>query len=85
MLMIRMARFGAKKKPTYRLVVIDKERARNSRAVEVVGHYNPVANPKQVHLDYDRITYWTKSGAQLSDTVARLVKNYPQPAEQPVA
>ena len=83
--MIRMARFGAKKKPTYRLVVIDKERARNSRAVEVVGHYNPVANPKQVHLDYDRITYWTKSGAQLSDTVARLVKNYPQPAEQPVA
>ena len=85
MLMIRMARFGAKKKPTYRLVVIDKERARNSRAVEVVGHYNPVANPKQVHLKYDRIDYWTKSGAQLSDTVARLLKNNPQPAEQPAA
>ena len=43
MLMIRLARFGAKKKPTYRLVVIEKERARNSRAVEVVGHYNPVS------------------------------------------
>ena len=45
MLMIRLARFGAKKKPTYRVVVIEKERARDSRAVEVVGHYNPVANP----------------------------------------
>ena len=41
MLMIRLARFGAKKKPTYRVVVIDKERARDSRAVEVVGTYNP--------------------------------------------
>ena len=48
MLMIRLARFGAKKKPTYRLVVIEKERARNSRAVEVVGHYNPVSRPKEL-------------------------------------
>ena len=44
MLMIRLARFGAKKKPTYRVVMMDKERARNSRAVEVVGHYNPVSS-----------------------------------------
>ena len=51
MLMIRLARFGAKKKPTYRVVVIDKERARNSRAVEVVGHYNPVAKPAAVKLN----------------------------------
>ena len=43
MLAIRLARFGAKKKPTYRVVVIEKERARDSRAVEVVGFYNPVA------------------------------------------
>ena len=41
MLMIRLARFGAKKKPSYRVVVIDKERARDSRAVEVVGTYSP--------------------------------------------
>lgn len=85
MLMIRLARFGAKKKPTYRLVVIEKDRARNSRAVEVVGHYNPVADPKQVHLKYDRIGHWQKNGAQLSETVARLLKNHPQPAEQPAA
>lgn len=83
--MIRLARFGAKKKPTYRLVVIEKERARNSRAVEVVGHYNPVANPKVVSLKHDRIEYWTKNGAQLSDTVERLLKNNPAPAAQPVA
>ena len=83
MLMIRMARFGAKKKPTYRLVVIQKERARDSRAVEVVGHYNPVASPKVVSLKRDRIEYWMKNGAQPSDTVARLLKSTPaepQPA-----
>ncbi len=84
MLMIRMARFGAKKKPTYRLVVIEKERARNSRAVEVVGHYNPVSKPKEIVIKHDRVEHWVKSGAQLSDTVARLVKNNPAPvSEQP--
>ncbi len=48
MLMIRLARFGGKKKPTYRVVVIDKERARDSRSVEVVGTYSPVAKPTAV-------------------------------------
>ena len=50
MLAIRLARFGAKKKPTYRVVVIDKERARNSRSVEVVGHYNPIAKPAEIRI-----------------------------------
>ena len=77
MLMIRLARFGAKKKPTYRLVVIEKDRARNSRAVEVLGHYNPVAKPKQVVIKHDRVDHWIKNGAQPSDTVARLLKTYP--------
>jgi small subunit ribosomal protein S16 len=83
MLMIRLARFGAKKKPTYRVVVIDKERARDSRSVEVVGHYNPVRQPTEVHLDYDRIQHWIKSGAQPSETVARLLKRFPAPAAVP--
>ena len=74
MLMIRMARFGAKKKPSYRLVVIDKERARDSKAIEVVGTYNPVAQPHQVNLKHDRIEHWMKNGAQASDTVQRLMK-----------
>jgi len=80
MLMIRMARFGAKKKPTYRVVVIDKERARDSRSVEVVGVYNPVSQPPVVNLKHDRIEYWMKNGAQPSDTVIRLLKSNPAPA-----
>ena len=84
MLMIRLARFGAKKKPFYRIVVIEKERARNGRNLEVVGHYNPVTTPAQVLLKHDRIDYWKQHGAQLSDTVKRLVEKNPVVAE-PVA
>ena len=80
MVMIRLARFGAKKMPTYRVVVIDKERARDSKALEVVGHYNPVAHPAVVKLDHERIAHWTRHGAKMSDTVARLVKNNPPAA-----
>ena len=84
MLMIRLARFGAKKKPSYRLVVIEKERARNSRSVEVVGYYNPVSQPQVVKLDHDRIAHWLKNGAQPSETVSRLLKKNPAPAAEPV-
>ena len=55
MLMIRLARFGAKKKPFYRVVVIEKERARDSRNLEVVGQYNPLTTPAQVKLNHERI------------------------------
>ena len=56
--MIRLARFGARKQPYYRVVVIDKERARNGRSVEVVGTYNPRTNPASVDLKRDRIDHW---------------------------
>lgn len=85
MLMIRLARFGAKKKPFYRIVVIDKERARNGRNLEVVGHYNPLTDPAKVDLNRERIEHWTKSGAQLSPTVQRLIKNNPAPVAEPAA
>jgi small subunit ribosomal protein S16 len=85
MLMIRLARFGAKKKPSYRVVVIDKERARNSRSVEVVGFYNPLTQPATVKLDHDRIQVWLKNGAQPSDTVSRLMKNNPAPVLETVS
>jgi small subunit ribosomal protein S16 len=78
--MIRLARFGAKKKPTYRVVVIEKERARDSRSVEVVGTYNPVAKPAAVNLNHERIAYWVKNGARPSDTVSRLLKANPAAA-----
>ncbi len=82
--MIRLARFGAKKKPSYRVVVIEKERARNSRSVEVVGFYNPVSQPQVVNLKHDRIDHWMKNGAQPSETVTRLLKKNPA-APAPVA
>ena len=72
--MIRLARFGARKQPYYRVVVIEKERARNGRSVEVVGTYNPRTSPATVDLKRERIDYWTGKGAQLSDTVQKLLK-----------
>ncbi|MBZ5593494.1 MAG: 30S ribosomal protein S16 [Acidobacteriia bacterium] len=83
--MIRLARFGAKKKPFYRVVVIEKEKARNGRNLEVVGQYNPRSTPASVKLDHERITHWIKVGAQMSDTVERLVKNHPATAAEPAA
>jgi small subunit ribosomal protein S16 len=79
MLAIRLARFGSKKKPTYRLVVIEKDNPRDGRAVEVVGHYNPVAQPTELNIKRDRVDYWIARGAQPTDTVKRLLKA--QPAE----
>ena len=80
MLMIRLARFGARKQPYYRVVVIDKERARNGRSVEVVGLYNPRSTPATIDLKRDRIEYWVSKGAQLSDTVSRLLAKSPAAA-----
>jgi small subunit ribosomal protein S16 len=71
--MIRLARIGARKQPYYRVVVIEKDRARNGRPVEVVGTYNPRTNPASVDLKRDRIDYWVSKGAQLSDRVGKLV------------
>ena len=72
-LMIRLARFGARKQPYYRVVVIEKERARNGRPVEVVGTYNPRTNPATFDLKRERIEHWVSKGAQLSDRVRKLL------------
>ena len=77
MVMIRLARVGARKQPYYRIVVIEKDRARNGRSIEVVGTYNPRTEPKTVDLKRERIDYWTGVGAQMSEIVAKLVKNTP--------
>ena len=83
MLMIRLARFGARKKPFYRVVVIEKDRARNGRSIELVGTYNPRTSPATVEFKHERISYWTGKGAQLSDRVAKLLKNAPAQAAAP--
>jgi small subunit ribosomal protein S16 len=79
-LMIRLARRGARKQPHYRIVVIEKERARNGRPVEVVGTYNPRTNPASVELKRDRVEYWVSKGAQMSERVNKLFSKAPAPA-----
>ena len=78
--MIRLARVGARKQPHYRIVVIEKDRARNGRSVEVVGTYNPRTAPASLELKRDRIDYWVGNGARLSDRVEKLLGQAPAPA-----
>jgi small subunit ribosomal protein S16 len=80
-LMIRLSRRGARKQPHYRIVVIEKERARDGRSVEVVGTYNPRTNPASVELKRDRIEYWKSKGARPSQTVSRLLAKAPTSTE----
>ena len=79
MLMIRLSRTGARKQPQYRVVVIEKERPRNGRPVEVVGTYNPRTSPASIELKRERIDYWVSKGAKMSDRVGKLVSK-PAPA-----
>ena len=85
MLMIRLARIGARKQPYYRVVVIEKERARNGRSVEVVGTYNPRTTPASVDLKRERIDYWVSKGAQCSYRVRKLIALPVPAAAAPVA
>ncbi len=80
MLMIRLARVGARKQPHYRIVVIEKGRARNGRSIEVVGTYNPRTTPASLELKRDRIDYWIGTGAQMSERVGKL---FAQPVAEP--
>ena len=75
MLTIRLARIGKKKKPYYRVVVIERTRARDGRVKEAVGTYDPLKKPAEVKLDADRIKYWLGCGAQPSDTVRSFLRN----------
>jgi small subunit ribosomal protein S16 len=83
--MIRLSRVGARKQPHYRVVVIEKERARDGRSVEVVGIYNPRTNPATVELKRDRITHWVSKGAKMSQTVARLFSKQTPTSSEPAA
>ncbi len=74
MLTIRLSRIGKKKKPFYRVVVIERTRPRNGRVRELVGTYDPLKKPAEIKLDAERIKYWLGVGAQPSDTVRELVE-----------
>ena len=77
--MIRLARIRARKQPYYRIVVIEKDRARNGRSIEVVGTYNPRTNPASVELKHERVAYWRGVGAQMTPIVEKLVRLHPAP------
>lgn len=74
MVSIRLARIGKKKKPFYRVVVIEKRNPRNGRFVEIVGTYDPLKDPAEVKLEADRIKFWLGKGAQPSDTVRSFLR-----------
>ncbi len=76
MVIIRLSRGGSKKRPFYNMVVADSRKSRDGRFIERVGFYNPSASAdaEGLRVDQERVAYWKDNGAQLSDTVKRLVK-----------
>ena len=78
MVVIRLSRAGAKKRPFYHIVVTDSRRRRDGNYIERIGYYNPVARGQEVglHLEIEKVKHWQNVGAQLSDRVMSLVKAY---------
>jgi small subunit ribosomal protein S16 len=77
MVVIRLSRGGSKKRPFYNIVAADSRNRRDGRFLERVGFYNPVAsgNAEALRVAFDRVDYWVKNGAQVSDTVTRLIRD----------
>jgi small subunit ribosomal protein S16 len=73
MLRIRLRRTGARKHPSYRVVVADSRKARDGAFVEIIGNFDPMTNPETVVIKEERALYWLKQGAQPSETTARLL------------
>lgn len=78
MLKIRLMRIGTKKRPFYRVVAVDERLKRTGGYLELLGTYNPLTEPKDIKLKQDRIDYWIKQGAQLSDGYLRMIGKAPQ-------
>ncbi|HEX2676150.1 MAG TPA: 30S ribosomal protein S16 [Polyangiales bacterium] len=74
MVKIRFARFGAKKHAFYHIVVTDSENARDGRYIEHIGHYDPSKPMAQATYDRDRLTHWVGRGAQLSESLAKVIR-----------
>jgi small subunit ribosomal protein S16 len=84
MVVIRLSRVGAKKRPFYHIVVTDSRKRRDGNYIENIGYFNPVARGQEVrlHLDLEKVTYWKGVGAQLSDRVHSLVKEFNKKAQE---
>lgn len=74
MVKIRLRRTGKTKQPSYRLVVADSRAPRDGKFIEIIGHYNPIRQPKVLEVEAERARYWISVGAQPSDTVATLLQ-----------
>jgi small subunit ribosomal protein S16 len=74
MVAIRLRRTGKTKQPSYRVVVADKRSPRDGKFIEIIGHYNPIRQPKELVIQAERARYWLGVGAQPSDVVVRLLK-----------
>lgn len=81
MVVIRLARGGAKKRPFYSIVVADRRRSSTGKFIERIGFFNPIASvgEESLKIDMERVDYWVGNGAQLSDRVRQLVKTVTQP------
>jgi len=73
MLKIRLRRVGAKKKPSYRLVVADARAPRDGAFIEIIGHYDPLTDPETMVIKEEKALHWLKQGAKPTDTTARLL------------
>ncbi|MCO4759953.1 MAG: 30S ribosomal protein S16 [Myxococcales bacterium] len=82
---IRLARYGAKKRPFYRIVAADSESRRDGRFIETIGTYNPCVNPAKIDLKLDRYEHWTAQGALPTETVASIVRKARRQPVAPVA
>ncbi len=80
MLAIKLMRTGAKKRPSYRIIVKEKQSKRDGAYLENLGTYNPTREPAEIKLDMDRVRYWIGKGAQPTDTVGRLDQSQRQTA-----
>lgn len=75
MVKIRLRRVGAKKQPSYRVVVADATSPRNGRFIETIGHYNPLTNPPTIRIDEERALHWLRNGAQPTEAVAKMLRD----------
>jgi small subunit ribosomal protein S16 len=85
MVAIRLRRAGSKKRPFFRVVVTDSRAARDSRFIEILGHYNPRSRPAIVQVDKARVDHWIALGAQPSDSVRTLIARHLTPKPAPAA
>ncbi len=83
MVSIRLMRAGAKKKPFYRIIVIDSRKPRETKAIDIIGFYDPLKEPADIRLDKEKAKYWLERGAQASRTVQSLLHKVSKSEKKP--